>query len=60
MCMGVCSDCRRELGPDVVHCPYCPTGVRTGVLIRDLAVILVVLAAFMGAVSAYFFGGASP
>jgi hypothetical protein len=55
MKLSSCSDCGKELAPGILHCPYCPTGVRNARLVRDLAFILVALTAFVFVAVFYFY-----
>lgn len=56
MKLSQCGDCGADLPDGVVHCPYCPSGVRMSRMIWHIAII----GLFVGAVvylTAELFGG---
>lgn len=56
MKLSQCGDCGAELGEGVVHCPYCPSGVRMGHMVWHLVLIAMFIMSVMYLV-AELFGG---
>lgn len=56
MKLSSCGSCGKELSDGVIHCPYCPSGIRTVILVRDLIVVLCILGLCLVGIGK-FFGG---